>query len=183
MLSEFASTCRRSTFSSSLLRLSAVFAREEQQMLAASPKSNASSSFFISLTSVRVCTGQRGFIQGHTAQSLLKGLGRNLLADFLLCRDIAQKSLDIRQYACGISIQSAEKSNSAFYAQALRGVAQRLTPAAPPESYSIPESPPASWKSGRRHSAESPDGKSAPPPSAFPPASAPEYLPSGASPA
>ena len=38
-------------------------------------------------------------------------------------RHIAQKSLDIRQYACGISVQSVEKSNSASYAQALYGVA------------------------------------------------------------
>ena len=35
-------------------------------------------------------------------------------------RHIAQKSLAIRQYACGISRQSAEKSD---YAQALCGVA------------------------------------------------------------
>ena len=31
-------------------------------------------------------------------------------------RHIAQKSLAIRQYACGISTQSAEKSDNAFYA-------------------------------------------------------------------
>jgi len=34
-------------------------------------------------------------------------------------RHIAQKSLAIRQYACGISRQSAEKSDNAPYAQAL----------------------------------------------------------------
>ena len=38
-------------------------------------------------------------------------------------RHIAQKSLAIRQYACGISMQSAEKSDYAPYAQALCGVA------------------------------------------------------------
>jgi hypothetical protein len=38
-------------------------------------------------------------------------------------RHIAQKSLVIRQYACGISRQSAEKSDNAPYAQALCGVA------------------------------------------------------------
>ena len=38
-------------------------------------------------------------------------------------RHIAQKSLAIRQYACGISVQSAEKSDYAPYAQALCGVA------------------------------------------------------------
>ena len=38
-------------------------------------------------------------------------------------RHLAQKSLDIRQYACGISIQSDEKSDSASSAQALCGIA------------------------------------------------------------
>ncbi|GEM_PF-1582526 len=37
-------------------------------------------------------------------------------------RHIAQKSLAIRQYACGISMQSAEKSDYASYAQALCSV-------------------------------------------------------------
>ncbi len=41
-------------------------------------------------------------------------------------RHIAQKSLAIRQYACGISRQSAEKSDNAPYAQALYGVAQNF---------------------------------------------------------
>ena len=41
----------------------------------------------------------------------------------LIFRHIAQKSLDIRQYACEISMQSAEKSGFASYAQALCGVA------------------------------------------------------------
>jgi len=41
----------------------------------------------------------------------------------LIFRHTAQKSLDIRQYACGISVQSAEKSGFASYAQALCGVA------------------------------------------------------------
>jgi hypothetical protein len=38
-------------------------------------------------------------------------------------RHLAQKYLDIRQYACGISIQSDEKSDSASSAQALCGIA------------------------------------------------------------
>jgi hypothetical protein len=38
-------------------------------------------------------------------------------------RHLAQKSLDIRQYACGISIQSDEKSVGASSAQVLCGVA------------------------------------------------------------
>ena len=42
-------------------------------------------------------------------------------------RHIAQKSLAIRQYACGISRQSAEKSDYASYAQALFSVSLSLT--------------------------------------------------------
>ena len=38
-------------------------------------------------------------------------------------RQIAQKSLAIRQYACGISRQSAEKSDNAPCAQSLCGIA------------------------------------------------------------
>ena len=41
----------------------------------------------------------------------------------LIFRHIAQKFLAIRQYACEISMQSAEKSDYAPYAQALCGVA------------------------------------------------------------
>ena len=41
-------------------------------------------------------------------------------------RHIAQKSLAIRQYACGISMQSAEKSDYASYAQALFSVSLTL---------------------------------------------------------
>ncbi len=41
-------------------------------------------------------------------------------------RHIAQKSLAIRQYACGISMQSAEKSDNAPYAQTLCGVASNI---------------------------------------------------------
>ena len=41
----------------------------------------------------------------------------------LIFRHIAQKFLAIRQYACEISMQSAEKSGFASYAQALCGVA------------------------------------------------------------
>ena len=42
-------------------------------------------------------------------------------------RHIAQKSLAIRQYACGISMQSAEKSDDASYAQALFSVSLTLS--------------------------------------------------------
>ena len=56
-----------------------------------------------------------------------------LTALYAIClqifRHIAQKSLAIRQYACGISRQSAEKSDNAPYAQALCGVAQGTIPA------------------------------------------------------
>ena len=49
-----------------------------------------------------------------------------LTALYAIClqifRHIAQKSLAIRQYACGISMQSAEKSDYASYAQALCSV-------------------------------------------------------------
>ena len=41
-------------------------------------------------------------------------------------RHIAQKSLAIRQYACVISGQSAEKSDNAPYAQSLCGIALKL---------------------------------------------------------
>jgi len=41
-------------------------------------------------------------------------------------RHLAQKSLDIRQYACGISIQSDEKSVGASSAQVLCGVALKI---------------------------------------------------------
>ena len=41
-------------------------------------------------------------------------------------RHIAQKSLAIRQYACGISMQSAEKSDYASYAQALFSVSLNI---------------------------------------------------------
>ena len=47
-------------------------------------------------------------------------------------RHIAQKSLAIRQYACGISMQSAEKSDYASYAQALFSVSLK-------QSVKIPE--------------------------------------------
>ena len=49
-----------------------------------------------------------------------------LTALYAIClqifRHIAQKSLAIRQYACRISMQSAEKSDYASYAQALFSV-------------------------------------------------------------
>ena len=40
-----------------------------------------------------------------------------------LFRHLAQKFLDIRQYACGISIQSDEKSDVAIRTQSLCGIA------------------------------------------------------------
>ncbi len=42
-------------------------------------------------------------------------------------RHLAQKSLDIRQYACKISVQSDEKTDFASFAQALCGIALRKT--------------------------------------------------------
>jgi hypothetical protein len=42
-------------------------------------------------------------------------------------RHLAQKSLDIRQYACGISIQSDEKSHGASSAQSLCGIALKIS--------------------------------------------------------
>ncbi len=44
-----------------------------------------------------------------------------------LFRHIAQKFLDIRQYACEISIQSDEKSDGAIHTQSLCGIAFILT--------------------------------------------------------
>jgi hypothetical protein len=46
-------------------------------------------------------------------------------------RHLAQKSLDIRQYACEISIQSDEKSVGASPAQALCGIAYNKFKATP----------------------------------------------------
>ena len=40
-----------------------------------------------------------------------------------ILRYLAQKSLDIRQYACDISIQADEKSDFASFAQVLCGIA------------------------------------------------------------
>ena len=54
-----------------------------------------------------------------------------LTALYAIClqifRHIAQKSLAIRQYACGISMQSAEKSDYASYAQALFSVSLKTS--------------------------------------------------------
>ena len=44
-----------------------------------------------------------------------------------LFRHIAQKFLDIRQYACEISIQSDEKSDGAIRTQSLCGIALKLS--------------------------------------------------------
>ncbi|MBR2955292.1 MAG: hypothetical protein IKC21_03890 [Ruminococcus sp.] len=60
------------------------------------------------------------FIYGNTAQSTPDGFARNLLAFF---RHLIQKSLDIRRYACGISVQSDEKTDFASFAQAMCGIA------------------------------------------------------------
>ena len=61
--------------------------------------------------------------QSYTVETLNKA---RLTALYAIClqifRHIAQKSLAIRQYACGISMQSAEKSDYASYAQALFSV-------------------------------------------------------------
>jgi len=40
-----------------------------------------------------------------------------------ISRHLAQKSLNKRQYACGISVQSDEKSDCVSFAQALCGIA------------------------------------------------------------
>ena len=68
------------------------------------------------------CTGKN---KGDTVKETLNKA--RLTALHAICvqifRHIAQKSLAIRQYACGISGQSAEKSDNAPYAQALCGVA------------------------------------------------------------
>ena len=64
-----------------------------------------------------------GFVSTHSKETLNKA---RLTALYAIClqifRHIAQKSLAIRQYACGISMQSAEKSDDASYAQALFSV-------------------------------------------------------------
>ena len=56
----------------------------------------------------------------------------HLMSLYLIClhifRHLAQKSLDIRQYACGIAIQSDEKSDSVSSAQALCGIALNHKP-------------------------------------------------------
>ena len=62
-----------------------------------------------------------------TAEQTRETLNKaRLTALYAIClqifRHIAQKSLAIRQYACGISMQSAEKSDYASYAQALFSV-------------------------------------------------------------
>ena len=43
-----------------------------------------------------------------------------------LFRHIAQKFLDIRQYACEISIQSDKKSDGAIHTQSLCGIALKI---------------------------------------------------------
>ena len=70
---------------------------------------------------------QAGFMQCFSKATPHKA---RLTALHAIClqifRHIAQKSLAIRQYACGISGQSAKKSDNAPYAQALCGVAFRI---------------------------------------------------------
>ena len=64
-----------------------------------------------------------GLVLSNIKETLIKA---RLTALYAIClqifRHIAQKSLAIRQYACGISMQSAEKSDYASYAQALFSV-------------------------------------------------------------
>ena len=74
----------------------------------------------------RVFAEQMGYVNDlfrQTKETLHKA---RLTALHAIClqifRHIAQKSLAIRQYACGISMQSAEKSDYASYAQALFSV-------------------------------------------------------------
>jgi len=57
---------------------------------------------------------------GNTAQSPPDGFARHLLADF---PSYHTKILDIRQYACGIFMQSDKKSDYASDAQSLCGIA------------------------------------------------------------
>ena len=74
----------------------------------------------------RVFAEQMGYVNDlfrQTKETLHKA---RLTALHAIClqifRHIAQKSLAIRQYACGISMQSVEKSDDASYAQALFSV-------------------------------------------------------------
>ena len=76
----------------------------------------------------RVFAEQMGYVNDlfrQTKETLHKA---RLTALHAIClqifRHIAQKSLAIRKYACGISMQSAEKSDYASYAQALCSVSQ-----------------------------------------------------------
>ena len=70
------------------------------------------------------CTGKN---KGDTVKETLNKA--RLTALHAICvqifRHIAQKSLAIRKYACGISRQSAKKSDDASYAQALCSVSLR----------------------------------------------------------
>ena len=58
-----------------------------------------------------------------TAKAIEIGDVEGAMSSLSIFRHLAQKSLDIRQYACGISIQSDEKSVGASPAQALCGIA------------------------------------------------------------
>ena len=82
--------------------------------------------FTVLVYNERVFAEQMGYVNDlfrQTKETLHKA---RLTALHAIClqifRHIAQKSLAIRQYACGISKQSVEKSDDASYAQALFSV-------------------------------------------------------------
>ena len=67
-------------------------------------------------------TALHKFPKPFSVRLWLRFLGRHLICLHIF-RHLAQKSLDIRQYAFGISVQSDEKSDSASAALALCGIA------------------------------------------------------------
>ena len=67
-------------------------------------------------------TALHKFRQPISVRLWLRFLGRHLICLHIF-RHLAQKSLDIRQYAFGISVQSDEKSDSASAALSLCGIA------------------------------------------------------------
>ena len=72
----------------------------------------------------RSATALHKFRQPISVRLWLRFLGRHLICLHIF-RHLAQKSLDIRQYAFGISVQSDEKSDSASAALSLCGIALR----------------------------------------------------------
>ena len=67
-------------------------------------------------------TALHKFRQPISVRLWLRFLGRHLICLHIF-RHLAQKSLDIRQYAFGISVQSDKKSDSASAALSLCGIA------------------------------------------------------------